>query len=139
MKEQAAALTRDLKHTMDKERVEALDREEKRFRSRQGEVSKLIEDLTIQRIEREIQEIQEQQRQELLFVDGSYFQELAASQKEKEEELKRRRAGYEGLREILNQERERILKNVIPKRFTLRGEAQVYPISIEVRFPEVRP
>ncbi len=139
LKEQAAALTRDLKHTMDKERVEALDREEKRFRSRQGEVSKLIEDLTIQRIEREIQEIQEQQRQELLFVDGSYFQELAASQKEKEEELKRRRAGYEGLREILNQERERILKNVIPKRFTLRGEAQVYPISIEVRFPEVRP
>ena len=63
----------------------------------------------------------------------------SGEEKAKEEELRRRRAGYEELREVLNIERDRVLKNVIPKRFTLRGEAQVYPISVEVRFREEKP
>lgn len=139
LKKQSAELTSELKSMMDSERNNALDREEKRFKSRQGEISSLIEKMTSKRLEREIEELQEQQRQGLLFVDESYFQELAASEKAKEEELRRRRAGYEELREVLNIERDRVLKNVIPKRFTLRGEAQVYPISVEVRFREEKP
>jgi predicted YcjX-like family ATPase len=101
-------------------------------------VSALIEKVTSQRLEREIEELRDQQRQGLLFVDEAYFQELAASEKAKEEELRRRKAGYEELREVLSRERDRVLKNVIPKRFTLRGDAQVFPISVEVRFREVK-
>jgi len=138
LKKQAADLTAELKSMMDQERKEALDREDKRFQSRHGEVSALIEKVTSQRLEREIEELRSQQRQGLLFVDEAYFQELAASEKAKEEELRRRRAGYEELREVLSRERDRVLKNVIPKRFTLRGDAQVFPISVEVRLREVK-
>ena len=28
-------------------------------------------------------------------------------------------------------------EQVLPRRFTLRGEAQVFPVTIEIRFPEV--
>ena len=63
---------------------------------------------------------------------------LEYNEDEKEEELKRRRMHYEDLRTLLGRERERILKQVIPKRHTLRGSAQVFPVAIEIRFHEGR-
>ena len=52
-----------------------------------------------------------------------------------EAELALRRSHYETVRERLKVEEERTLKNVLPLRYNLRGEAQVYPISVEIRLP----
>ena len=54
----------------------------------------------------------------------------------KREELERRRQHYEEVREQLARERERILNRVIPKRFAMEGEAQVFPVCVEIRFPK---
>ena len=41
------------------------------------------------------------------------------------------------LLERLKSEKQRILEQVVPKRFALHGEAQVFPVTIEIRLPEV--
>ena len=135
----ALGLTEELKESLEREKANELARERDRFQSRQGELSKLIEDTTVKKLEKEIDELKAMQAQGILFDQERYLNELIASQKEKEEEVKRRKQHYEELRDLLERERERILKQVIPKRHSLRGNAQVYPVAVEIRFPEVRP
>jgi hypothetical protein len=53
----------------------------------------------------------------------------------KEQELERRRQRDGDLREELARERERIVQQLIPRRYALRGEAQVLPVSVEVVLP----
>lgn len=52
---------------------------------------------------------------------------------EREEEIRRRKAHYEELREQL--QRERVVKHILPKRYALCGNAQVFPVAVELRLP----
>ena len=52
--------------------------------------------------------------------------------------MRRRRQHYEELREQLQIERERVLSGIIPRRFALRGTAQVFPVALEIRLPVER-
>jgi hypothetical protein len=132
----ARNLTRSLSATLAHEDVEARKRETERFRSRHGELSHLIESQTLQRLERELAELDTAIRQGSLFDAEGYLQELTRSREAKEEELRRRRNHYEELREQLGKERTRVLEHLIPRRFALRGEAQVFPVAVEIRLPE---
>ncbi|MFC1743118.1 DISARM system SNF2-like helicase DrmD [Candidatus Riflebacteria bacterium] len=131
----AEDLTRLLKTTLNEEKKKAASVENERFQSRQGELSKLIQNLTIQRLEKDIERELIQSRQTLLFEADLELRETMF--RDKEEELKRRKGGYEELRQHLEKERKRILNFIIPNRFELRGEAQVFPVAMEIRLPEV--
>ena len=61
------------------------------------------------------------------------FEDLAQSAKAKKEELSRMRSHYAELREQLARERDRIIEHLIPKRYTLHGSAQVFPVGAEIR------
>ncbi|HOI54238.1 MAG TPA: hypothetical protein PLP01_03225, partial [Phycisphaerae bacterium] len=61
--------------------------------------------------------------------------ELERSIEAKEEELKRRQQHYEEVRDQLARERERITKILLPRRYALMGDAQVFPVAVEVRLP----
>jgi len=50
----------------------------------------------------------------------------------KEDELRRRRHHYEELRKELGRERARIVGELIPRRYAMRGDAQVLPIAVEI-------
>jgi hypothetical protein len=39
------------------------------------------------------------------------------------------------VRSQLDRERERVLKLLLPKRHTMVGDAQVFPVCVEIRFP----
>jgi hypothetical protein len=117
------------------ERREAVEREEARFRSRQGELSTLIEEQSLAKLEAEIRDLEIEKRQGQLFDEEDRLAELVSSQRPKEEELKRRRAHYELLREQLARERVRVMDHLLPRRFTLRGNMQVFPVAVEIRFP----
>jgi len=41
------------------------------------------------------------------------------------------------LREQLERERTRVLQHLLPRRYEMRGEAQVFPVAVEIRLPEV--
>lgn len=135
LKETAGELEARLVDMLVSEKLEAVERETERFRSRHGELSTLIQEQTVARLEREIDELKQAQQQGVLFEQAERLAEMASSQKEKEEELRRRRTHYEALRDQLARERTRVLDHLLPRRYALRGKAQVFPVAIEIRLP----
>lgn len=143
VREQLAGMANTLEHQLrDALKTEGeaeKEREEARFRSRQGELSALIQEQTIARLERELEGLRLERQKGLLFDEEERLAQMATSQREKEEELKRRREHYDALRDLLARERIRVMEHLLPKRFTLRGRVQVFPLAVEIRLPlEVR-
>ena len=113
----------------------AKQEEDERYRSRQGEVSTLIAENTLGKLEREIGQLKQQRNQGLLFENQSFMDELDRSIVMKEEELHRRLRHYEEIRKQLASERERITKFLLPRRYSMKDEAQIFPVSVEIRLP----
>ncbi|NCC50054.1 MAG: DNA helicase [Spartobacteria bacterium] len=133
----AEELTVQLREQINMDRQQAVNNENERYQSRQGEISALIENSTLVRLERELDGLRHARQQGLLFDQNRVFDELDRDINLKEDELKRRRQHYGELRDQLARERERILKHLIPARYTMRGNAQVMPVSVEIILPEV--
>ncbi len=131
----AEDLTESLREQLQVDGKEALRREDERYRSRQGEVSELIEQTRIQRLEREIDKLRREQQQRLLFDQRRDLERIAGSIQEKQREIEHRRRHYEDAREQLERERRRIVDRLLPKRHALAGKAQAFPVAIEVRLP----
>lgn len=130
-----AQLTERLKEAMAKDYADSAKEEQDRFASRQGELSHLIENTTIERLEREIAQLKREREQGVLFLFADRLDELDADIRRREEEIANRRQHYERLREYLAKERDRVLDRVLPQRYALRGEAQVLPVAVEIRLP----
>ena len=131
----AEDLTESLREQLQADGKEALSREDERYRSRQGEVSELIEQTRIQRLEREIEKLRREQQQRLLFDQRRDLERIAGSIQEKQREIEHRRRHYEDAREQLELERRRIVDRLLPRRHALAGKAQAFPVAIEVRLP----
>ena len=116
----------------------ARGREDERYRQRQGEVSALIEQSTLARLTREIEQLRERGRQGQLFDETERLAEIEQSIEQKQEELTRRRQHYEEIRDQLQRERTRILDHLLPARFAMAGSAQAFPVALEIRLPERR-
>ena len=129
-------LTERLRRQLETDRVAARKREDKRYRRREGEVSALIEQSTVRRLIGEIDALKVKREQGQLFNESAGLDRLDHDIEEKEREIERRRTHYEEIREQLSRERTRILNRLLPARFTLAGEARVFPVTVEVRLPE---
>ena len=134
----AQELTESLQRELGTRGKEALKQEEARYRSRQAEVSALIAETTIQKLERELEAMRELRRQGLLYDEAARIAELDRSIEEKRAEIERRKKHYEDVRQQLEKERERILKHLLPRRYAMATAAQVFPVSVEIRLPEGR-
>lgn len=115
--------------------VTARKAEDERYRSRQGEVSTLISENTLAKLEREVTQLRNEQQQGFLFDEGARLAALERSIEEKQLEIERRRRHHDEVRQQLERERNRILNQLLPKRHALAGAAQVFPVTIEVRLP----
>jgi len=135
LRDHAARLTADLRRQLALDFEQARKQEEERYRSRQGEVSSLIAENTLARLEREIGKLEVERAQGQLFEEAERLEQIARSIEQKQEEIARRTRHYEEVREQLERERRRILEHLLPRRHALSGEAQVFPVCIEVRLP----
>ena len=135
VKQLRSDLTRDVCEQLAVDGEAALTEEDRRYQSRQGEVSSLIAENTLAKLEREVGQLKQQRRQGRLFDAQSLMDELDRSIEIKQEELERRRRHYEEIREQLARERERITKVLLPRRYALQGDAQVFPVAVEIRLP----
>lgn len=133
---EAGRLTGQLQERLAAEYETERSREQQRFQSRRGEVSRLIQEQSLAKLEREIAEIRMAKTQLSLLEQEKRFAQLERSEKEKQEELRRRRVHYEELQAQLEKERERVLEHILPQRYALRGEAQIFPIAAEIRFTQ---
>jgi len=114
---------------------EARAQEEERYRSRQGEVSTLISENTLAKLEREIERLKADRQQGFLFDEAAQLAAIDRSIEERQAEIARRTRHYEEVRAQLERERERIIKNLLPRRHAMPAPAQVFPVAIEVRLP----
>jgi len=131
----ATDLTNALSGQLKGDGEEARKREDERYRSRQGEVSALITESTMARLERDLARLQQERTQGLLGFAAERLDDVQRSIEQKQEELDRRKTHYEEVRRQLERERERILKFLLPKRYAMSGSAQVFPVCIEIRLP----
>jgi len=133
--EHAERLSGDLRSQLKLDGERARKQEDERYRSRQGEVSSLIAANTMAKLEREVEKLEIERDQGHLFEGADRLDSLAGSIEEKREEIARRIHHYEEVRAQLEKERERILKHLLPGRHAMSGQAQVFPVCIEVRLP----
>ena len=131
----AAGLTGALQAQLERDRAQALQDENARYQSRQGEVSALIESSTMDRLGRELERLRARRAQGQLFNQAHAFEVLERDIGRREEEMQRRQRHYEEVREQLARERERIVGQLIPRRYALRGDAQILPVAVEIIFP----
>lgn len=122
-----------LKQTLESQRDAAIATENERYQSRQGEVSRLIEENTVERLRRELADLATDLTQTLLFTEDQ--RDIIKRKEALEAELQDRNQHYENLRALLAAERERITKRLLPLRYAMSGEVQVFPIALEVRLP----
>ena len=133
--DRVAKLSADLRAQLERDHREAREREDERYRSRRGEISHLIAENTLAKLGREVAELRTDRRQGQLFDAAALLEKIDRSVAEKREEIARREHHYGEVREQLERERERVLRHLLPKRHTLTGDAQVFPVCIEVRLP----
>ena len=129
-------LTARLRGQLEADFEVARRREDERYRQRQGEVSTLIEQSTLARLTREVEALAIKRRQGQLFDEAGQLAAIERSAEEKRQEIARRLQHHDELREQLQRERARMQGNLLPKRFTLAGTAQVFPVTVEVRLAE---
>lgn len=115
--------------------AEARASEKEAFERRINEVAALQKNQSIEKLKREIEERRGAALQYSLLEDVNERAEREL--RDLQDELRRRQNQFGDLLARLKQEKERILEHVLPNRFTLRGGAQVFPVTIEIRLPEV--
>lgn len=129
---------RDIRAALERRGATAKRRETEEYDRRQAEVSELITGNKLEKIERDLEALKEESRRRMLFDAEERAARISRSRDLLEEEYRRTLEGHEALRRNLAEERDRILNRLVPARYSLAGEVQVFPVTVEIRFPEKR-
>ncbi|EKU96558.1 DNA/RNA helicase, superfamily II [Leptolyngbya sp. PCC 7375] len=124
-------LTKQLTDRMADRKKTALKEEKVRFKHRISEVQKAMKETTLKKLAKERDKLMEDMQQ-LSFIP----QERKAQEdklRDLDDELKRRNGHYQILIEQLEMERDRVIDQILPKRYSIRGQAQVFPVTVEFR------
>lgn len=107
--------------------------ERKRFDKRKRELEKALTENQIAKLGRELEQARMKAKQQVLLVEIN--QELLKKISDIEMEIQIRKSHYEEVMAVLESEKDRTLRRILPQRYTLRGDARVYPIAIDIRLP----
>ncbi|MFH1515547.1 MAG: helicase-related protein, partial [bacterium] len=134
LKKYSEELTKKIRDTLVPQRVEEVDKEEKVYNKRRNEIQQLKGTQSIQKLEKEIAKLKADARQLRMFEREEEYKKYD-NIRDKEEELKRRTSHYDDLLEYIKNDYERLVKDILPKRYELQYEAQVFPVTVEIRLP----
>ena len=102
-------------------------------------MSSLIREKTIASKRKELENLERrlQELPSLLFQEYAKQEETEINRRKTalEQELKNDQGHYEELRLQLQRERQRITKYLLPNRYTLDGDVQIYPLAVEIVLP----
>lgn len=129
-------LGRDIRAALARRGETAKRRETEEYDRRQAEVSELITGNKLEKIERDLAALKEESERRMLFDTEERAARISRSRDLLEEEHRRTLEGHEALRRNLAEERDRILNRLVPARYSLAGEVQVFPVTVEIRLPE---
>lgn len=134
-----AKITQDLgarlREHLHAEGKRAIPEEKKRYQHRLNEVEAAMRETTLAKLEKERDKLLDKQRQFSLFPEET--RALAARLENLDDELHRRKTHYQELLRSLEVDQERVLTRMLPRRYALHGELQVFPVALEIRLPEL--
>ncbi len=133
-KNQAESLTSALQSVLGQAGKDAIREEKERFAHRLKEVQRAMSETSIARLEKERDQLIQAMKQRSLLAESEREQE--ARLRNLEEELELRTRHYQELLDGLQVEQNRVLEQVLPRRYQLRNQAQVFPVAVEIRLPE---
>lgn len=107
------------------------------FRERRQELAKQLE-RDLKDLEREMSELTKDTEQGDLFADTDCFARFDHATRDISAERERRERHHQDMRQYLEIEESRIIKDLVPRRYTLRGDVQVFPVTVEIRFPAMK-
>lgn len=126
-------LTETLTARLESVEQQSITAEGERYRQRLKEVERAMSENTIAKITKE---------RDALLADMQQLSLLEVERRAQEEklrdldaELQRRSSHFHLLLDRLRLDQERVLTQVLPKRFRLRPPAQVFPVAVEIRLP----
>jgi len=132
----SAAIEKRVGEGLEARRAAELTRARKAFNDRIAEVRAGMKKNTLEQLSKEIEKKQRERQQVQMFAadQREIEQEIAQLQ----EEYDRRVHQSEQLLELLQREKQRVIERLLPQRFSLRGGGvQVFPLTVEIRLPEV--
>lgn len=124
-------LTASLADRMQRSGKAVREQEKQRFDRRRKELERAIGENQLAKITKEAEKLRAKARQLSFFAEVD--QEIQKRLADLDAELALRKSHYEQVQERLAVEAERTLKQVLPQRYALRGEARIYPIGVEIR------
>ncbi len=127
-------ITNHILHELEVVHNKVKTREKEAFEQRIREVANLSKTQSVEKITQEIEKHRATLIQQKFFEDADAQAEKHL--RDLEDELNRRQNQFGHLQKHLQEEKDRVLNKVLPGRFTLHGEAQVFPVTIEIRLPE---
>ncbi len=109
------------------------DQEKKRFERRRRELEKAMSDNVRNKLLKEREAAEARARQIEMYAEH----EMADQRKiiDIDVELALRATHYKVVLDLLKAEEDRTLKQILPARYALRGDAHVYPVAVEIRMP----
>lgn len=135
VKAYASDLTTLMKSILASEGKKASSTQAKTYDKRINEVRAYVSEQSIEKLEKERAKLAKQLRQTALAFDEHLQRDLESRIASADEELARRRKNADDLIHHLEEERARVVDRLVPKRFTLHGDVQVYPVTVEIRLP----
>jgi len=112
---------------------EEVGKEKERLDARIAEIDVAMRDANVKAISKEL---------DALIAEGEtwLFEEISRDEAERkqrlEEELELRKRRYRELRDFLKKEQKRLLEEVLPRRYSIAGNIQVFPVGLELVLPE---
>jgi superfamily II DNA or RNA helicase len=107
----------------------------KTYDKRIHEVRAYVSAQSVEKLQRERAKLEKQLQQTTLAFDEHRQRDLESRLATADEELVRRRRNADDHIHHLQAERARVVDRLVPKRYTLHGTVQVYPVTVEIRFP----
>jgi len=127
------SLTDTISSHLEESYEEALQDAYDRFEERRDEVNRLLQRNNLQALKRQLESVRRQRLQTQLLVERE--RELQTREQDLEQEIARRKSNYDGLLERLEREKDRMTEEVLPKRHSLSGDVQVFPVAAEILLP----
>jgi superfamily II DNA or RNA helicase len=107
----------------------------KTYDKRIHEVRAYVSEQSVEKLQKERAKLKKQLQQTTLAFDEHRQRDLESRLATADEELARRRRNADEHIHHLQTERVRVVERLVPKRYTLHGTVQVYPVTVEIRFP----
>jgi len=127
--------TQDITARLESARKRVERSEKERFERRRRELEKAMQDNQLAKLQREVDAYLERRQ---LYLMAELDEDERKKLSNLQAELELRKKHYDGVLQKLRDEETRTLKQVLPRRYRLRGEVRVYPIAIEILLPSGR-